>query len=78
MSKAKNNITGKLEGILGLISKNFYSKGYITKSDDINIAIIMVTSQLKPSKGLGTEMIIYFNKLLKPSSISAIGINEKI
>ena len=38
----------------------------------------MVAYKLKPSKGRGTEMIRYFNKLLKPKSISAIGINFKV
>jgi hypothetical protein len=75
---AKNKKTKKIEGILGLVSKNFYSKGYICKNDDIWIAIIMVSYSLKPSKGLGTEMIKYFFKKFKPNSISAIGINEAV
>ena len=75
---AKNRSSGKLEGILGLISKNFYANGNICQKDDIWIAIIMVAYPLNPSKGLGTEMIKYFNKRFKPNSISAIGINKNV
>ncbi len=75
---AKNKKTQKIEGILGLVSKNFYSKGYICKNDDIWIAIIMVAYSLKPSKGLGTEMIKFFFKKFKPNSISALGINKAV
>jgi hypothetical protein len=75
---AKNKKTQKIEGILGLISRNYYSKGYICKNDDIWIAIIMVAYSLKPSKGLGTEMIKFFYKKFKPNSIAAIGINEAV
>ncbi len=75
---AKNISSGKLEGILGLISKNFFENGNICKKDDIWIAIIMVAYPLKPSKGLGTEMIKYFNRKFKPNSISAIGINKNV
>ncbi len=75
---AKNKITQKIEGILGLISKNYYSKGYISKNDDIWIAIIMVAYPLRPSKGLGTQMIKFFYKKFNPNSISAIGINQAV
>ena len=75
---AQNIKTKKLEGILGLISKNFYSKGYLTKKDDMWIAIIMVEYTLRPPKGLGTEMIKFFYKKFKPNSISAIGINVAV
>lgn len=75
---AKNKSTKKLEGILGLVSKNFYTCGDISQNDDIWIAIVMVAHPLNPSKGLGTEMIKYFNKKFKPNSISAIGINENV
>lgn len=75
---AKNKKTQKIEGILGLVSKNYYSKGYICNNDDIWIAIIMVAYPLNPSKGLGTEMIKFFFKKFKPNSISAIGINAKV
>ena len=72
---ATNKRTKKLEGILGFVSKNFYSKGIICKNDDIWIAMIMVAYPLKPSKGLGTYMVNCFTKKIKPNSISAIGIN---
>ena len=75
---AKNKKTKKIEGILGLISKNFYSKGFISTNDDIWIAIIIVAQPLYPSKGLGTEMIKYFVNKFKPNSLSAIGINERV
>lgn len=75
---AQNIKTKKIEGILGLISKNFYSKGRMTKKDDMWIAIIMVEYSLRPSKGLGTEMIKFFYKKFKPNSISAIGINVAV
>ena len=75
---AKNVSSGKLEGVLGLVSKNFFANGKICKKDDIWIAIIMVAYPLKPSKGLGTEMIKYFHRKFKPSSISAIGINKNV
>ena len=75
---AINRKSKKLEGILGLISKSFYSKGYISKNDDIWIAIIMVAYPLKPSKGLGTEMIKSFVKKFKPNSIGAIGITKNV
>ena len=75
---ARNNSTKKLEGILGLVSKNFYLNRDICQNDDIWICIIMVALPLNPSKGLGTEMIKYFNRRFNPNSISAIGINEKV
>ena len=75
---ARNKKTNKIEGILGLVSKKFFSMRQIGNNDHLWIAIIMVAYKLKPSKGLGTEMIKYFNKLLKPKSISAIGINFKV
>lgn len=75
---AKNNKTKNIVGILGLISKNYFDKGYISKNDDIWIAIIMVAHKFLPPKGLGTEMIRYFTNYYKPNSIAALGINLKV
>jgi len=75
---SKNKKTQKIEGILGLISKNYYLKRYICKNDDIWIAIIMVAYPLRPSKGLGTQMIKFLYKKFEPNSIAAIGINEAV
>ena len=75
---AKNKNSRKIEGILGLVSKNFFSKGIICKKDDLWITMIMVAYPLNPSKGLGTEMIKFFYKKFNPNSISAIGINKKV
>lgn len=75
---AKNNKTKNIVGILGLISKNYFDKGYISKKDDIWIVLIMVAQKLRPPKGLGTQMIKFFVNYFKPNSVSAIGINFKI
>ena len=75
---ARNKKTKKIEAILGIISKNFFSKGIVSNKDHIWISIIMVAYQLSPSKGLGTYMIDFLNSKFKPKSISAIGINPLI
>lgn len=75
---ARNKKTKKIEAILGIISKNFFSKGIVSNKDHIWIAIIMVAYPLSPSKGLGTYMIDFLNSKFKPKSISAIGINPLI
>ncbi len=75
---AKNKNSGNIEGILGLVSKNFFSNGVICKNDNLWITMIMVAYPLNPSRGLGTEMIKFFYKKFNPNSISAIGINNKV
>jgi len=68
----------EFHGILGIVSKSHYSKLRIVKDDDIWLAIWKVDKDLSDSHSLGSDLLKYVERVYRPNSISAIGINESV